>query len=31
MDWLLTSENMAAAIVLSGFWLFTYVLCRVAR
>jgi hypothetical protein len=31
MDWLLTDENLAAAVVIGGFWLFAFALCLVAR
>jgi hypothetical protein len=31
MDWLMTDENLATAIVLAGFCLFSLVMCRLAR
>jgi hypothetical protein len=31
MDWLLTEENLATALVVAGFCLFSYVMCLLAR
>jgi hypothetical protein len=31
MDWLLTDENMATAVVIAGFCLFSITLCLLAR